>query len=790
MHIGLFPAKFKWLSLSKNISRYSIKLRISTILMFFLTLSATLFAQSKGTVHGLVTTGEGEPLPRVNVYLKGTNIGAATNMEGYYKITDIPEGKYTIIADIVGRESKEKEIVVKQGVVAEINFNLSVDPINMPGIVVTATRGEEITEMMSSLPPEVVERNPAKVTGELLREVPGVDAVRRGPLGLDPVVRGLRETQVGTYVDGTRYFPAGPARMDSPLSHLDPSAIKDIEVVKGPYALTWGAGNLSAIRAETQNIPPRTPGLLHGRILSGFHSNLDAIEGVASLFGKSKFISYWAHANWREGNDYETGLGAKIPADFRSRELRGKLGIQLSPMSQITISGGFQDQDDIDYPGRLLNAEFFETLNLNARYILEQSKGILRSLEVMGYINDVDHGMNNNGKPTAQPDPTRIPPFPLSITIDSGINVKGGRIIAKLVPKNLWKFEVGGDIYSANRDASRQISRSDNQVTLFENDIVWPDATITDLGLFTKLIRPLSEKIQATGTVRLDLVNANADTSSEFFAENISTDFDASETNISASFMLEASVSNHWLIAAGAGSAVRTADASERYSDRFPASKAQTSAEFVGNPKLNPERSTQADLWIEGNYHHVTFYLNAFARRIDNYITLQATDLPKKLPLSPPTVFKYVNGEADFWGLEASTNLRLTRHLTTNLTGTYLWGEDNSLDEPVLGVAPLTGEAGVRYQGSNNQFFLEGLVHAVYEQDRIARKRGETETAGYATVDLRGGLQLVQGLEFRFGVLNLLDKEYINHLNAKNPFTGRQIPEPGRVFFSNLSFTF
>lgn len=99
--------------------------------------------------------------------------------------------------------------------------------------------------------------------------VSGVDAVRRGTIGIDPVVRGLREIEVGTYLDGTRIFLAGPGRMDSPLSHLDPSAIQSVQVVKGPYALTWGAGNLSAIKVETNdliNIASRTT---HGRLAQG-----------------------------------------------------------------------------------------------------------------------------------------------------------------------------------------------------------------------------------------------------------------------------------------------------------------------------------------------------------------------------------------------------------------------------------------------------------------------------------------------------------------------------------------
>ncbi|PSQ72113.1 MAG: hypothetical protein BRD31_01720 [Bacteroidetes bacterium QH_2_64_26] len=38
--------------------------------------------------------------------------------------------------------------------------------------------------------------------GALLRDLPGINSVRRGPMGLDPNVRGLSETEVGVYIGG------------------------------------------------------------------------------------------------------------------------------------------------------------------------------------------------------------------------------------------------------------------------------------------------------------------------------------------------------------------------------------------------------------------------------------------------------------------------------------------------------------------------------------------------------------------------------------------------------------
>ena len=57
-----------------------------------LLLAQMLWAQSR-TVSGKVTgADDGEPIPGVNVLLKGTGTGASTDIEGNYKLTVPEEG--------------------------------------------------------------------------------------------------------------------------------------------------------------------------------------------------------------------------------------------------------------------------------------------------------------------------------------------------------------------------------------------------------------------------------------------------------------------------------------------------------------------------------------------------------------------------------------------------------------------------------------------------------------------------------------------------------------------------
>lgn len=755
-----------------------------------------ILAQQTGALAGVIVDAHtGEALVGAHVIVENTLLGAASDADGRFTIDGVPAGSYAVRAGFIGFREVVQEVTVTAQATTSIRFELKVEPIGLTSIEVAALRPDLQPE--ASLEARAVRETNPRDSGELLRIMPGINAARRGPIGLDPNVRGLVETEVGAYVDGVRRFPAGPLRMDSQVSHFDPSTIDRIEVVKGPYALIWGAGNMSAIRVHTKTVSPAT-GLAHGFVRSSFDSNQNALGLSGAVFGSEKKVTFWIHGAYREGDDYKSGDGTVIPGDFISGEARGKVTYQLAPTSRLTVAGGYQDQRDIDFPGRLLDADFFEASDVSGRYELSQPGKVLRSLDALVYWHRVHHGMDNDEKPTrsAGTFPNGNPRPPLLITVDAKMKNLGGRLAAEIVPDDAWTLNVGGDVYSANRDATRPFQAETPMGLVvppfYTSDEVWPDVTITDAGLFANGKRSFGT-VTASGTVRLDVVSAEAGRVSQAYLDNTGAtqaDLDAAETNLSAALTLAAPLAPPWLLSVGAGSVVRTADPLERYADRFPASKAQTAAEFVGNPTLDPERSTQVDVWLEAGYPRVQFNVNGFYRRMADYITLEPTDIPAMLPLSPATVFRYVNGEATFYGFEASGAVALLDVLTANVSAGYLWGEDQERDEPALGVSPFETNFGLRYETRDGRFFAEGVVHAVAKQDRVATTRGETPTDGYTTADVRAGVEIARGVSLLAGVTNLTDEEYVNHLNAKNPFTGTPIPEPGRVFFGNISLAF
>ncbi|MEO0206000.1 MAG: carboxypeptidase-like regulatory domain-containing protein, partial [candidate division WOR-3 bacterium] len=81
-------------------------------IMFFATIS--IYSAEFGVINGFVSDAEnGEKLSYADVVLKNTTMGTSTDEKGYYYISRIPEGKYTVVFSYLGYEPVEKEIEIK-----------------------------------------------------------------------------------------------------------------------------------------------------------------------------------------------------------------------------------------------------------------------------------------------------------------------------------------------------------------------------------------------------------------------------------------------------------------------------------------------------------------------------------------------------------------------------------------------------------------------------------------------------------------------------------------------------
>jgi len=83
------------------------------LLAVMLTVGICLMAQTDkktdANVFGHVIDKQtGEHLPYINIMVKGTSIGTATDASGHFHLNNLPTGKLTIVAQSIGYMSQEK----------------------------------------------------------------------------------------------------------------------------------------------------------------------------------------------------------------------------------------------------------------------------------------------------------------------------------------------------------------------------------------------------------------------------------------------------------------------------------------------------------------------------------------------------------------------------------------------------------------------------------------------------------------------------------------------------------
>ncbi len=223
-------------------------------LLFILTLSGQLFAQ-RGTITGQITDSDnGDPLIGANVLIKGTTLGAATNVEGYYTIQNVPVGAVTIKATYIGYEEKSVKITVTLGETFISNINLDRESIRMQTYVVTASRKRERVEdapaAISVITQKEIRRESNTNLGDYLKQVKGVDFTQSGVDSYNLSARGFNSSfssRLLTLTDG-RMANIPSLRLIAynviPVSFED---VKQFEVVLGPSSALYGPNAHSGV---------------------------------------------------------------------------------------------------------------------------------------------------------------------------------------------------------------------------------------------------------------------------------------------------------------------------------------------------------------------------------------------------------------------------------------------------------------------------------------------------------------------------------------------------------------
>jgi TonB-linked SusC/RagA family outer membrane protein len=196
------------------------------IFVGFLLISSSLFSQIK--VEGQIKNRTGEPLPGVNVVVKGTATGAISDIDGNYAISSVPANG-TLVFSFIGMTSQEVSVNSR----TKIDVVMADDIQSLDEVVAIGygmVRKRDLTGAVSSVKSDEIKMAPVVNVMEAMQgRVAGLDITRSsGRSGSEPEVL-LRGNRSLTASSSPLYIIDG---IPGSISTLNPNDIQSIEVLK------------------------------------------------------------------------------------------------------------------------------------------------------------------------------------------------------------------------------------------------------------------------------------------------------------------------------------------------------------------------------------------------------------------------------------------------------------------------------------------------------------------------------------------------------------------------------
>lgn len=129
------------------------------LVTFFTLMTVFTYAQSKGTISGLVQDKDMdlEPLPFVSIYVEGnTSLGTTTDFDGIYSL-QLKPGTYTVVYDFVGYKSVKKQFVVKAGASQKATVVMESVADALDAVVLTVVTNKQSEAALVDIQKEAVE---------------------------------------------------------------------------------------------------------------------------------------------------------------------------------------------------------------------------------------------------------------------------------------------------------------------------------------------------------------------------------------------------------------------------------------------------------------------------------------------------------------------------------------------------------------------------------------------------------------------------------------------------------
>ena len=329
-------------------------MRKHLFLLSALLFSATIFAQT-GNIRGFVYEKEsGEPVIFCSVFLEGTTVGAATDINGMYNISKVNAGEYTLVATYIGYDTTEVNITLKSGQILSKNLEIGESSVKLNEVKISAERAEMKTEVKAAsikITKQDMEMIPT-IGGEpdlaqYMQVIPGV--VFTGDQGGQLYIRGGSPIQNKVLMDGMIIY--SPFHSIGLFSVFDTDIIKNTDVYTGGFSAEYGGRVSSIMDIKTIDGNKKNIG---GKLSANTFGSKLFVEGPLNNKGNTSFIFSGKTSYLDKSSElfykYPTLYFDEKGLPYSYTDLYGKVSAKGKNGSKLNVFG-FNFVDKVNYEG-------------------------------------------------------------------------------------------------------------------------------------------------------------------------------------------------------------------------------------------------------------------------------------------------------------------------------------------------------------------------------------------------------------------------------------------------------
>jgi iron complex outermembrane recepter protein len=305
-----------------------------------ITICAGLCVNAQSLSGHVMDSAAHHPIEGATIYFPQLRLGAITDREGRYSISSLPKGSYAVEVRAMGYATIASQIhLTSSNMTLEFVTPRSYNSLQQ--VVITSLGN--VTNIQRSPSPVSVVTHDMILQGsfntviDAIASQPGVSETTEGAGTTKPQINGLGFDRVLTLTDGLRQedFQWG----DDHGILIDPYAVYDAEVIRGPASLQYGASAEAGV-INFKSAPFAPAGTVQGSWLSEYHANNGYIGNSIHVGGNNKGFVYdlkaseeLAHSYWDPKDGYVWGSA------WNQSNARLTLGLNKSwGYSRLTLS--------------------------------------------------------------------------------------------------------------------------------------------------------------------------------------------------------------------------------------------------------------------------------------------------------------------------------------------------------------------------------------------------------------------------------------------------------------------